>query len=99
MKKDIIPLGIVFLLMVSVVFVYTPSLHLWKSEYDRSVDWCEINLPIFNDSSHKRVAFCFGDGWKDYCNLSYPGFCPDNDFTDYDRCLRNCVAYGGDCPC
>lgn len=100
MRKIIISLA-TFIIILSLIFMFLlPNLHFWKSEYQRSYDWCKLTKPIINDSSDKNVAFCYGEGWKDYCKISYPEYCPDNKYSDYDRCIRNCQTYGmEDCSC
>lgn len=54
--------------------------------------WCAHNMPQLNISNPK-VSYCFGEGWDKYCKISYPEYCPKNNFTDKDRCLRNCATY------
>jgi uncharacterized protein YdeI (YjbR/CyaY-like superfamily) len=100
MIKTIISLTIIFIIIFSITFIYSPNLHFWKTEYQKGYDWCKINKPFMNISYNKNVKFCFGEGWKDYCRISFPEYCPDNQYSDYDRCLRNCQTYGmEDCPC
>lgn len=103
MKQFIIPL-IMATIICSVAFAQTPQLHFWKSDYEQKFDWCKINMPSMNISHiDKNVAFCYGEGWNDYCQISFPEYCPENNYTDHDRCIRNCATYGtfgtGACPC
>ncbi|KKN44311.1 hypothetical protein LCGC14_0694130 [marine sediment metagenome] len=101
---------IMFCFWLCVIFVpaivygvrHNTQLHFWKSEIQQKEDWCNINTPMMNISMlDKRVAYCYGEGWSKYCKISYSEHCPDNDYSDYDRCLRNCIVYGQEdvCPC
>ncbi len=62
--------------------------------------WCERNKPTMNISGEKS-SYCFNEGWEKYCKISFPEYCPNNNYTELDRCLRNCATYGyiENCPC
>ncbi len=77
-------------------YAYMPKVHFWKDEKQRLDEDCEIRMPEFNISGE----YCFNGGWSKYCKISYPEYCPNNEYSDYDRCLRNCISYGTKpCPC
>jgi len=77
------------------------------------LEWCLKNMPQFNSSfidglqTNYKIELgkiqqkCFTEHWTEYCKVSYPEYCPDNNYSDYDRCVRNCIAYGQEdiCPC
>lgn len=39
--------------------------------------WCEWYKPRFNvsDMANGRIAYCFNEGWSEYCKISYPNDC------------------------
>ena len=68
----------IFLFFLIFTFLHLPQYHWWKTDYERNMDWCEMNKPMFNLSlDSERVKFCYGEGWKDYCLMSYPTYCPE----------------------
>lgn len=88
----IIFFGIQFLILSSLI-VYAGY------EYFRphNLEWCIDHNPSMNISDYQ---VCFTEYWSEYCNYSYPEYCPNNDYSNYDRCLRNCEVYGtSPCPC
>ncbi len=86
--KYFLSIGFLGIFMLSFLFYNTPEAHFWKSDYQKSIDWCKIHKPQFNLSG--KESFCYTKGWRDYCQISYPEHCPNNNYTDYDRCVRKC---------
>jgi len=81
------------LILSIIIFQYFP--------FDNDL-WCKINKPRLNISFDKNIHYCYTEGWDKYCQMSYPEYCPNNEFSDYDRCLRTCVSSGlglNECPC
>jgi hypothetical protein len=77
-KAEIIFFSAFVLAIGLFLFFAFPDLHWWKSDYQKNSDWCKLNKPMMNlslDSEH--IAFCYGEGWKDYCKISYPDYCPE----------------------
>jgi len=96
MDKKIIIGIIIGLMLLCIVTAYEPTFHFWKSEYQKNIGWCIKHKPSMNISN----SFCFNEGWVEYCKYSYPEYCPNNNYTDYERCLKNCIIYGNKkCPC
>lgn len=82
------------MLVIGVGYVYY--------EFPSGDTWCEHNKPKFNISiQNPKVAYCYREGWDKYCKISYPEYCPNNTYSDHDRCIRSCTTFkaGDKCPC
>lgn len=90
-----ISIFIIFLLIIVGGIIY-----YYMSPFDKD-KWCERNKPMLNISAwDNKVAYCYGEGWDKYCKISYPEDCPNNNYSDKERCLRSCETYGlKECPC
>ena len=60
----------VFILTMSVIVLGVISIDSDK--------WCEKKMPMMNTSmiDGEKVAYCYGEGWVEYCKISYPENCP-----------------------
>lgn len=68
---------IIALFFVGVLYIYTPHIHFWKTNYEQGISWCKLNKPMMNSSDNEYITFCYGEGWEDYCKISYPSYCKD----------------------
>ena len=101
------------LLFISIlIFMLSTSGCSISNTPEEELEWCLRNKPTFNSSIIDGIQTkykielgkvqqkCFTQHWEEYCKVSYPEYCPQNNFSDYDRCIRNCISYGTeDCPC
>lgn len=103
-KKGFSPLSmlIVFGFVFIVFLISYEPIRFWNSDYERSLGWCKFHKPELNISIDKKISFCYNEGWKDYCKISYPQDCPNNNYTDLERCILKCKDYDislEKCPC